>query len=458
MTPSPSFPCSTFPTDPTVGKLLGLYPQKQDGLWMQRVVVGGGRLTAGQWSALGRLAREITPGTPLHLTTRQDVEFHNLTAHQIPGLHRGLADAGLTTLGGGGDTLRNITVCPCSGSRADVPDLSPLAGKIGQLLSGYANLFRLPRKFKISLSACGNACGQPWINDLGLIARRRDGVWGFEVIAAGSLGAKPGTGIPCFDWLPAADVLPLALAAVRLFDAQGDREHRNKARLRHVRERLGDEAFVRLLNEELAKVKAEIGDATLFPLPGWASSPDWCGGNRVASPISLTFANGDVTPEAAEALADLAATADTVVRVLTTHQIAVFGPSIDAVRSAIGVHAALRAAALPQPCVIACTGGRWCKRGQTRTDKTADQLRAVLPSSFEGIVAVSGCPNGCAHSAIAMIGLIGQVSTVDGQKAEAYRMMVGGGCGQSPQMAQPAGTFPADEVPSAVIASLKKMP
>ena len=79
-----AFPCSSLPDDAGHARLLGLYPQRQEGLWMQRLKVLGGRLSPEQWDAVARIATEFTPLAPLHLTTRQDIEFHDLPPELIP--------------------------------------------------------------------------------------------------------------------------------------------------------------------------------------------------------------------------------------------------------------------------------------------------------------------------------------------------------------------------------------
>ena len=66
---------------------------------MQRVKIPGGILTHEQWRALADLCRRYTPSAPLLITTRQDIEFHNLTTETIPLLQAELADAGLTSVG-----------------------------------------------------------------------------------------------------------------------------------------------------------------------------------------------------------------------------------------------------------------------------------------------------------------------------------------------------------------------
>ena len=89
--------------------------------------------------ALADLCRRYTPSAPLLLTTRQDIEFHNLTTETIPLLQAELADAGLTSVGACGDTLRNITVCPGNGLCRGAPDLI-------RRCMGIARLFRKLRR------------------------------------------------------------------------------------------------------------------------------------------------------------------------------------------------------------------------------------------------------------------------------------------------------------------------
>ena len=64
------------------------------------------------------------------------------------------------------------------------------------------------------------------MNDVGLAANP-DG--DFRVILAGSLGVKPDLGLLAYDSLPLDDVLPLVVAVLRLFHAEGDRTNRSRA-------------------------------------------------------------------------------------------------------------------------------------------------------------------------------------------------------------------------------------
>ncbi len=237
----PVFPCTALPGNPAEARLLGLYPQRQEGLWLQRVKVPGGALEPKQWLALAGCCDRYTPGTPLLLTTRQDIEFHNVLPAGVPQLQQALSEAGFTGLGACGDTLRNITLCPGNGLSNESVGLSAVAEAVRQALMDFSAIFSLPRKFKISFSACPKACGQPFINDLAFVVQRRNGRVCFQVIGAGSLGPRPAAGIVLQEELALEDAPAFARAALALFNEYGDREHRGKARLRHVRQRLGDE-------------------------------------------------------------------------------------------------------------------------------------------------------------------------------------------------------------------------
>lgn len=437
--PAAAFPCGRVPDDRGAARLIGLYPQRRSGRWMQRVKVLGGRLTAGQWRALAGIARRFTPRTPLHLTTRQDVELHDLTDEQVPAVQRALARADLTGVAACGDTLRNVTVCPCSGAAAGSVDLVPLAWQIRRMLEARDDICRLPRKFKIALS-CSPRCGQPWINDLGLTALFRDGQWGFRVTVAGSLGSRPGTGMLWRRWAPAGEVLYLAGAAVRLFAAHGDRTNRRRARLRHVRERVGNTTFLRMLEGSFAAVRS----AESLPEPQLSASSASPGAQR-----TLTFANGDVSPEAADALADLAERRGLRVRIATDHRVIVFGREADGLAAAVESRPALAGPARAQASILACPGRRWCKRGLTDTNALAGRIRAELGRLFapEQTVRISGCPNGCSRQAVAEVGLMGGLAGEAGEKREVYTLRLGGDMGRTARLAQPvASRLTPDEV------------
>jgi sulfite reductase (ferredoxin) len=424
--PSPErvFPCQELPELAGHQKLLGLYSQGQQGLWLQRICIPGGRLTAAQWRTLADVAERCTPGTPLHLTTRQDIEIHDLRASQIGEVHAMLHAAGLSCFGAAGDTIRNITVCPCAGTAAGSPDLMPMARYLMTLLRQKDGIYDLPRKFKITL-ACSPDCGQPWINDLAFIADRSDGADGFRVIGAGSLGARPRTGIELFSFIPADKAPALVEAAVSFFAEHGDRQNRSKARFRHVRERMGDDAFRRELASRFERLSRDRND----------SPPTGDVGVFHAS-VTLNFAKGDVTAEAARGLARLAERDETAVRIANQHQVIIYGATQASVASALAEQSALEDAMAMNVSVVACPGTRWCKRGLVDTNAMAEVFRSSLvPLPAGRTICISGCPNGCSHPAVADIGLVGKRHKEGEQAVECFDLLWGGEMGRGPEPA-----------------------
>ncbi len=120
----------------------------------------------------------------------------------------------------------------------------------------------------------------------------------------------------------------------------------------------------------------------------------------------------------------------------------------------------MEAAAVPHSAVVACPGRRWCKRALTDTNAIADRIRGELSGvlSPKTTVCISGCPNGCAQNAVADIGLSGVLTTVDGQRREAFNLFAGGGMGRNAELARPVAQKLDPDAVLAHIASLVSSP
>ena len=90
---------------------------------MQRIKIPGGRINWPQWRTVAQIQECFSPDTPVHLTTRQDIELHNLRLDDTVKVQQTLIDAGLSVYGACGDCLRNITVCSGCGLCKDGLDV-----------------------------------------------------------------------------------------------------------------------------------------------------------------------------------------------------------------------------------------------------------------------------------------------------------------------------------------------
>src|SRR5919202_1191765 len=134
----------------------GLYTQRpqEDGLFMLRVKVPGGTLTAEQLETLGQLSVRYAQNTG-DVTTRQDIQFHYVRVEDVPAIFAELERVGLSTSGACGDITRNVTGCPLAGiDGAELINAEPLVESVHRHFLGNREFSNLPRKFKITISGC----------------------------------------------------------------------------------------------------------------------------------------------------------------------------------------------------------------------------------------------------------------------------------------------------------------
>jgi sulfite reductase beta subunit-like hemoprotein len=412
-------------------RILGVYPQRQQGLFMQRVKIFGGRINWQQWRKVAELARRYSRRKTFHVTTRQDIELHDIAGPHLQAIQQELAVVGLVTHCACGDCVRNITVCPGCTYDPGSGGAFSAAKLVYEHLAGYP--CDLPRKFKICFSGCQLLCAKPWISDLGFVLNRNGR---FTVIGAGSLGPKPGAGISLFEDIAPKDVLPLCLATLRFFKDCGDRENRSKARLRHLREKLGDEEFKSQLMERFERLRS---------LQQWPEVPLDVPRLNLKLLWRLQLPNGNIGLDEALQLADEAEPKKAELRINLEHGIELFGSKIFSLPGNLALLENL-------PVIIACPGLSSCSRALTDTWSLAEAIRKHLPnlSKTQLRINISGCPNSCAHSAAANIGLIGMRRKRDEQSVDCYRLFTGGNNGIDNRMAQAGDVIFAEDVPAAV--------
>ncbi len=461
----------------------GVYGQRQDEWQMVRVKIPQGVLDPAQLEALAEAAERWSNGKG-HVTTRQNVQFHFIRPGDAEAVLRHFAEAGLTTREACGNSVRTITTCPYAGVSAVEPfDPTPYAEALTRHLLRGEWSSTLPRKFKISFGGCcGTDCVAAAINDLGFLARTRDGERGFRLTIGGGTATLPRSGFVAHEFLPAGELLEAAEAVVRVFHRVGNRSNKHQARLKFAIEKLGREGFLAEYARERDLIRAgggrplptipepepspapERGRAEL-PLPGYAAfdrhnvrSQKQAGRSAVTIRLPL----GDVTAAQFRALARLAAEfAGGELR--TTHEQNLVLRSVPTWRLA-ELHRRLVEAGLAEPGartagdVTSCPGAASCKLAVTASrglaELLADHFRerprlAELAGDLS--LKVSGCPNGCGQHHVAGIGFQGSVRKIDGRAAPHYLVLLGGGIGpEGASFGRVVGRLPARRIPEAV--------
>ena len=236
---------------------MGIYEQRKNQHYMLRLRCAGGLVTPEQLAKIAFVGHQLST-SHLHITTRQEIQIHNVDIEDaIPALKK-LEKVGISSAGGGGNTVRNMMVDDRSGLTADEEfDVYPYVEELTSRLIAEKDSFTMPRKYKVAIDTSEATANYSYIADLGLQARIKDGQRGFRVLIAGSAASNAHTGWEVFDFLPEKDLYRAAKALKNWFHKYGNRRNRHKARMRYVFYKYGTEEAKRLYLEEFEKLKKD---------------------------------------------------------------------------------------------------------------------------------------------------------------------------------------------------------
>ena len=481
---------------------MGVYEQRKSEVYMARIRATGGVMKPEQLLRVIDIARE-NGSDLLHITTRAEVQILNLQLDRMEKVLRQLQEAGLSTKGGGGNTVRNIIVSEFSGiDESEVFDTTPYAQALADAVVPEPDSYLMPRKMKIAFSSNEHHIDYAGINDIGLVAQLRDGKRGFRVYIGGGAGSKPSVGWLWRDFLPAEDLYALVKAMKKFFIAHGNRKDKYKARIRFIFYKLGKEETFRLIDEYFEKEK-EDSPLTISPLiPSYsegqkllerggqnASTNGNNSGNSsqtdsaYSSPLSKRGAGGEtlVVPitlgnirlddeEKVEALKALirfvAKYGDDTLRFTTRQNIRLRNIPAEAVDE---LHTYIKRYVpenVDKPAVIndivSCTGADTCRLGICLSKGLTNAIIRALEKSGldldllqDARINVSGCPNLCGQPLWSDLGFVGKVLHTD-HVYPAYQVYVGANYTDSPALAESIGTISAYDTPKFVVDLVKK--
>lgn len=241
----------------------GVYEQRTPHTYMVRIRCAGGIVTPAQLRTIAHLSEKYG-GDSVHITTRQELQIHDVALDNVITIMRELLPVGLSSRGGGGNTVRNIMASWDSGIAIDeVFDVTPYAVALTSRLISESDSWILPRKFKISFANSSKDNANATFNDVGFIAAKKNGELGFKVYTAGGLGRKPHVGHLLHDFVSVDDVYIVAEAIKKMFNHNGNRKNKHAARLRFLWNSLGRDKFVELYDQEYSRLQKE----PVAPLP-----------------------------------------------------------------------------------------------------------------------------------------------------------------------------------------------
>ncbi len=471
----------------------GLYLQLH--AYMLRIAVPYGTLSSRQMRKLAEIARKYDRGYG-HFTTRQNLQFNWPALKDVPDILSELASVEMHAIQTSGNCIRNVTADHFAGATADeLVDPRPYAEIIRQWSSLHPEFSFLPRKFKIAVNAAPKDRAAIQAHDIGLQVVRNDkGEIGFTVYVGGGLGRTPMIGRKIRDFLPEADLLAYIAAILRVYNLEGRRDNKFKARIKILVHEKGEgpmreaveEEFaagardgLELPEDEIARIRA------YFALPSLETKEpvsDRCERRRSKDAKFSNFMQrnvaqhkvagygivtislkpiggvpGDATADQMDAVADLAEDYSAN-ELRVTHEQNLVLPHV-ALDDLPAVYDRLASVGLATPNaglvsdIIACPGLDYCALATARSIPIAQRISEHFGDGARAKevgplkIKISGCINACGHHHVGHIGILG----LERAGEETYQITLGGSGDETASIGQITGPgFSSENVVEAV--------
>ncbi|MCV6587545.1 MAG: nitrite/sulfite reductase [Marinobacterium sp.] len=465
----------------------GLYIQRQAP--MLRVAIPYGLMSSRQLRQLAHIARTYDKGYG-HFTTRTNIQYNWPTLESVPDILAELAKVQMHAIQTSGNCIRNTTTDPYAGVNAnEIEDPRPYCEIIRQWSTLHPEFAYLPRKFKIAVTGGPEDRAASQVHDIGLhIVKNDAGEVGFEVLVGGGLGRTPVIGKVVNPFLAKEDLLSYLDAILRVYNLNGRRDNKYKARIKILVNALGVDKFRELVDTEWAYTRDELrlpageierakGHFTPFDYQADAVNNDlqdklatdadfrtWYEANTVAHKVpgySVAVVSlkpylqpaGDITDIQMDAVAELADQFSGG-EIRSTHDQNLVLADVKE-GDLYALWQALAAQNLARPNVgkltdmIVCPGFDYCSLANARTLNIADQIN----EKFEQVdylhdigdisLNMSGCINACGHHHVGNIGILG----VDKKGEDWYQLTLGGSSGADASLGKVLGkAVAADDV------------
>lgn len=478
----------------------------QNGLYIQRhapmlrIAIPYGLMASHQLRVLAEIARDFDRGYA-HFTTRTNLQLNWVKLEEVPDILAKLASHQMHAIQTSGNCIRNTTTDPYAGIHSDeVVDPRPYCEIIRQWSTFHPEFAYLPRKFKIAVIGTKVDRAATQVHDIGLHVIKKDGQIGFEVIVGGGLGRTPIIGKVINEFLPREHLLSYLDAILRVYNLEGRRDNKYKARIKILVESLGKEVFAQKVADEWQHLKD--GDLTLtdahftkaegyFTVPSYEkidplaaqnqlqeylvddNFKNWYEHNTVAHKVAGYRAvvislksgiingkyvpSGDMTDDQMFALADLADAYSLGEIRATHHQNLVLGDvkiaDLYALWQELSKLHLARANIGTLTDMTVCPGFDYCALANATTHNIAQSIEEqfqdldYLYDLGDIRLNMSGCMNACAHHHVGDIGILG----VDKKGEHWYQISLGGSSSEDAKLGQILGrAVAADEVANTI--------
>ncbi len=471
----------------------GLYLQLH--AYMLRVAVPYGTLSSKQMHMLAHIARKYDRGYG-HFTTRQNIQYNWPALKDVPAILDDLATVEMHAIQTSGNCIRNVTADHFAGAAADeIEDPRPYAEILRQWSTVHPEFTFLPRKFKIAVTGAPKDRAAVQVHDIGYhIVRNDKGEVGFAVYVGGGQGRTPMIANKIRDFLPVKDLLAYSQAIVRVYNLEGRRDNKYKARIKILVHEKGAEEMRAAVEKEFAEAGTEIlglPQAEVDRIKAYFAMPDLAAraaksekleARRQSDPHFAAFLKtnvaahkragygivtislkpiggipGDATADQMDAVADLANSySQDELRVSHEQNLVLPHVALDEIPT---VYDALKKQGLATANaglvtdIIACPGLDYCALATARSIPIAQRISERFGESRKAAdigelkIKISGCINACGHHHVGHIGILG----LERKGVETYQITLGGSGDENCSLGDITGPgFSTDQVTDAI--------
>ncbi|MEO5854029.1 MAG: nitrite/sulfite reductase [Nocardioides sp.] len=409
-----------------------------DEYFMLRVRSDGRLLSPEAVLALGRIGTDFARDTA-DVTDRENIQYHWIRIEDVPAIWERLDAAGLSSLEACGDSPRPFLGSPVAGvAKDEIIDGTRGLEEIYERFIGNPEFSNLPRKFKTALTGHPSHDVSPETNDIAFVGTLHpEHGPGFDLWVGGGLSTNPMLAQKVGVWIPLDEVADVWAGVASVFRDYGYRRLRSRARLKFLVADWGVEKFREVLENEYLD-KPLVSNPSPGPPVGHRDHigvhEQKDGNLYVGVAPTAGRVSGTVLIQLAEAMEEYAVTG---ARLTPYQKIVLIGVSPDRLEPLLGRLDEIGLSARPSNWrrnTMACTGIEFCKLAIVDTKDRARDLIAELERRFPDLdtpitVNVNGCPNACARTQVADIGLKGQLVMSDGAQVEGFQVHLGGATG-----------------------------
>lgn len=197
---------------------IGIYPQKQDGLFYMGVASPVGQITPQQMLQLADLADEYGSGE-LRLTVWQNLLIPNVPGGQVEALKRGILAIGLDWKQ---SNVRSGVVA-CTGNRYCKYAATDTKGHALELSEFLEKNIELDQPVNIHFTGCPHSCAQHFIGDIGLLGAQTkingESVDAYHVVLGGGFGENRNIGRAFLQAVPFQDLKDIVINVLQAYQA-----------------------------------------------------------------------------------------------------------------------------------------------------------------------------------------------------------------------------------------------